>query len=324
MNSEDPISVADNVLASLKTDKFTRTHTVSVLRAYKEADFTDERATLKTLARYGKEATDGALSLGILEKLDTMCERIDSVSDEDIYDCYLELVNEAKIIVFYVGNRSEDEICQEISKIIDIACDVKGKPQAIDPKLLDDVCEPRLIVESADVSQGRLVMGLNCSVTWRDSEYYAMLLCNEILGASPISKLMMNVREAMSLCYECSSVYNSARGAIFVTTGIDSENFELAQNAILEQVKDIQNGNISETEFLAAKKSILNVYSAVADSPNAIERFYLGRIINKIDTDIPEFIEKIDSLTIDQVIKAAKKIVPHTIYFLRGEGDNDE
>ena len=163
-------------------------------------------------------------------------------------------------------------------------------------------------------------MGLNCGVTWQDEDYYAMLLCNEILGASPISKLMMNVREAMSMCYECSSVYNSARGAIFVTTGIDSENFELAKNAIFAQIQDIQKGKISETEFLAAKKSILNVYSAVADSPNAIERFYLGRIVNGIDTDIPEFIEKINVLTIEQVVEAAKKITPHTIYFLRGEG----
>ena len=167
-------------------------------------------------------------------------------------------------------------------------------------------------------------MGFNCGITWRDEDYYATLLCNEILGASPISKLMMNVREDMSLCYECSSVYNSARGTIFVTTGIDSENFELAKNAIFEQVEDIKNGIISETEFLAAKKSILNIYSAVADSPNAIERFYLGRIVNKIDADIPEFIEKINNLSIEQVVAAANKLTAHTIYFLRGEGENDE
>ena len=226
-------------------------------------------------------------SLGILEKLDTMCDRIDAVSDEDIYNCYLELVNEAKIIIFYVGNRSVDEIYQEVSKMATVGCDENGKSKDIYPKLLLNVDEPNVIIESSDISQGRLVMGLNCGITWRDSEYYAMLLCNEILGASPISKLMMNVREAMSLCYECSSVYNSARGAIFVTTGIDSENFELAKDAILAQVEDIKNSKMSVTEFEAAKKSILNVYSAVADSPNAIERFYLGRIVNEIDTDIP-------------------------------------
>lgn len=75
MNSEDPVSAAECILTSLKTDKFTRTHTVSVLRAYKEADFTDERAALTTLARHGREATDGALSLGVLEKRFTNSDR---------------------------------------------------------------------------------------------------------------------------------------------------------------------------------------------------------------------------------------------------------
>ena len=263
-------------------------------------------------------------SLGILEKLDTMCERIDAVTDEEIYNCYLELINEAKIIVFYVGNRSADEIYHAVEEMVSAKAPFVSKIKDINPKLLDSVKVPQEIIENSDITQGRLVMGLNCSVTWRDAEYYAMLLCNEILGASPISKLMMNVREAMSLCYECSSVYNSARGAIFVTTGIDSENYALAKDAVLSQINDMKNGNISEKEFIAAKKSILNVYSAVADSPNAIERYYLGRIVNGIDSDISDFIEKINTLTLEEVIEAANKISLHTIYFLCGKGDNDE
>ena len=263
-------------------------------------------------------------SLGVLERLDTMCEKIDNVTDEEIYNCYLELVNEAKIIVFYVGNRSIEDIYEQIAKMSTLSCDKTFDLRDVKPKLLENLDKHQEIIESSDISQGRLVMGFNCGITWRDEDYYATLLCNEILGASPISKLMMNVREDMSLCYECSSVYNSARGTIFVTTGIDSENFELAKNAIFEQVEDIKNGKISETEFLAAKKSILNIYSAVADSPNAIERFYLGRIVNKIDADIPEFIEKINNLSIEQVVAAANKLTAHTIYFLRGEGENDE
>ena len=263
-------------------------------------------------------------SLNVLERLDTMCDKIESVTDEEIYNCYLELINESKILVFYVGNRSADEICEQIEKMVTVCCDEHNYTDETRPKLLKSVDEPNVIIESSDISQGRLVMGLNCGVTWCDEDYYAMLLCNEILGASPVSKLFMNVREALSLCYECSSIYNSARGAIFVTTGIDSDNFELARDAIFAQIQDIQNGKISETEFLAAKKSILNVYSAVADSTNAIERFYLGRIVNGIDTDISEFIEKIDALTMEQVVEAAKKLTAHTIYFLRGEGDNDE
>lgn len=66
MNSDDSTSCANNVLTSLKTDKFTRTHTISVIKAYENADFTTEKKALVTLAKYGREATEGALSLGIL------------------------------------------------------------------------------------------------------------------------------------------------------------------------------------------------------------------------------------------------------------------
>ena len=151
-----------------------------------------------------------------------------------------------------------------------------------------------------------------------------MLLCNEILGASPVSKMMMNVREKLSLCYECSSVYNSARGAIFATIGIDKENYELAKNAIMLQLEDIKQGNITALELDAAKKSIYNVYSSLCDSPDSIERFYLGRLINGVDVDIAEFLSKINSLTLDDVKNAASKIAPHTIFFLCGNGDVEE
>ena len=78
----------------------------------------------------------------------------------------------------------------------------------------------------------------------------------------------------------------------------------------------------------AAKKSIYNIYNAVSDSPNAIERFYLGRIINGIDASVSDFLEKIDALTLDDVMRVARALELHTVYFLKGErdgeGENDE
>ena len=67
INATDPESCADRVLTALKTDKFTRTHTISVLKAYKDASFVTVKEALLLLARYGKEATEGALSLGLLD-----------------------------------------------------------------------------------------------------------------------------------------------------------------------------------------------------------------------------------------------------------------
>ena len=263
-------------------------------------------------------------SLGIIDNLDTMCERIDNTTMQDIYECYQDIMKNAKILVFYVGKRSDEDVLKQINSAF-----YKNSPAAdIDRnkniKVLEHLSEPNVVIEDSDISQSRLVMGFNCQSTWRDDDYYAMLLCNEILGASPISKLMMNVREKLSLCYECSSVYNSARGAIFVTTGIDRENYDLASNAILAQMDDIRQGRVSEAELDAAKKSIFNIYSAVDDSQSAIERFYLGRLINEIYVDIDAFLSRINELTLDDVIAAAKKTSLHTVYFLRGSEDGEE
>ena len=78
MNSADPISSADRVLTALKTDKFTRIHTISVLKAYKESSFSTEKEALLFLARHGKEAVEGALALGLLEGVfgDKECENL--------------------------------------------------------------------------------------------------------------------------------------------------------------------------------------------------------------------------------------------------------
>lgn len=266
--------------------------------------------------------------LGIFDRLDTMCEKIDAATADEIFNTYRNAIEGAQIMAFYVGKRTPEEVMAQLESAFSHKQCEKCSFEKRDIQKLAKRDEPMVICESADVTQGRLVMGYNSGITWRDEDYYATLLCNEILGASPISKLMMNVREALSLCYECSSVYNSAKGAIIVTTGIDTNNYELARGAIEAQLVDIRNGNVSEQELFAAKKSIYNIYNAVSDSPNAIERFYLGRIINGIDASVSDFLEKIDALTLDDVMRAARALELHTVYFLKGErdgeGENDE
>lgn len=66
MNSKDHTDAAEKLLAGLKTDKLTRTHTVSVFNAYENNYLSDETETLRLLAAYGKDALEGAVKLGVL------------------------------------------------------------------------------------------------------------------------------------------------------------------------------------------------------------------------------------------------------------------
>ena len=66
MNSGDHAGTAESLFSELKTDKFTRTHTVSVFNAYENSCLNDEAEALRLLAKHGKEAVEGAVKLGIL------------------------------------------------------------------------------------------------------------------------------------------------------------------------------------------------------------------------------------------------------------------
>ena len=66
LNSDEPLAFAERVFTDLKTDKFTRTHTISVLSAYNSITFDDRRSTLTALTQYGKDVTEGVLALGVL------------------------------------------------------------------------------------------------------------------------------------------------------------------------------------------------------------------------------------------------------------------
>ena len=66
LNADKPEETADRLLTALKTDKLTRTYTISTYRAYEGGSFASEAELLHTLRKYGTEATEGAIMLGIL------------------------------------------------------------------------------------------------------------------------------------------------------------------------------------------------------------------------------------------------------------------
>lgn len=266
-------------------------------------------------------------SLGLSYKLSEMLEMIDKITARDLTEYYKRVIGTAGYRVFYTGARTQEEIDGYLLSVLPSDDYDPKKSDRTAVKKLEVLPLPNTVIEEKDVFQGRLSISVSCGVTWRDEDYPAMLMCNEILGASPISKLMMDVREARGLCYECSSEYNSARGVLFINLGIDVQSFDAAKDAIAEQIDAIKAGNITEAEFSAAKKSLLNVYRSVYDSPVAIERFYLGRIVSGIDDGVEDMLRRVSEVTMDDVVAVANKLAFHTVFFLKGtaeEGDCDE
>ncbi|MFI3227210.1 MAG: pitrilysin family protein [Clostridia bacterium] len=242
-------------------------------------------------------------------------ESAKNIDECNLFKQYNNIINNSQVEIFYCG--SSDISSLDLQKI--------PARKSLVSKLQSVSYSPNTteIVETMNISQGKLSIGFRTNILANDPLYPALAMFNTIFGGSTTSKLFENVREAMSLCYYASSNIEKIKGVMSVNSGIEVHNFEIAKEAILKQFFDIQQGNFSQQEINSAKLTLLNNLNSAKDSKYALEDFYLGQAICCLDDEIDELISAIDSVSKQQIIDAALMVTIDTIFFLKGDLKND-
>ena len=106
------------------------------------------------------------------------------------------------------------------------------------------------------MKQGKLHIAYRTPITFFSEEFPVMQMTNGIFGGFAHSKIFMNVREKESMAYYASSSYSSLYGLIFVLAGIDANLKEKAVKLIDEQLKAMQDGEISDLEINQTKSML--------------------------------------------------------------------
>jgi predicted Zn-dependent peptidase len=238
--------------------------------------------------------------------------------------CYRSLISDHGYEFFYVGPRSLDEVADKIAEFFLPEVHTHSRTQIVAPTARSSVSAVRRVTEEMPLAQGKLVLGFRTGINLFSKDFYAMLVANEIYGFSPVSKLFMNVRERLGLCYYCSSAFDVFNGAVFVSCGISPCNKEKAETEILRQLKKMSDGEIEEAELIAAKHSLCNTYRSLGDSPALLESYYFCRNEFGIECSPSECMQNIQNVTPEEVITAASKISLDTVYFLNGNGEEGE
>lgn len=249
---------------------------------------------------------------------------VDSVSKikpDSLYSAYKKFLETAEIELFYCGSQDIQKVKAAFSEAVKNVS--RGEVTQLSLEVISRVGNVRTIVEEMDITQGKLSLGFRTGITARDAEYPALVLLNTCFGGSTSSKLFLNVREKMSLCYYASSSVEKLKGVMAVASGIENDKFEVARDEILSQLKSIQTGNLSDDEVASAKKTVLNTLKSMKDSPLNMENFYVTQAIGGLSYDIDHLIQGIENATRDQIIAAANRIKLDVIYFLKGVARND-
>ena len=246
-------------------------------------------------------------------------EQARAMSPEKLWEAYQALLPAAKVTFYYGGSaepeRAEDAVRRSFAPLLTgrtapVDCWVVAKPKG----------PVRTAADAMDVTQGKLAMGFRTGgIAVGSAEHPALLVCNTLYGGSANSKLFLNVREKMSLCYYASSMLDKIKGLMVVSSGVEFAQFDRAQEAILAQLEAVRRGEFTKDELTAAVRTTANSLRGRGDSQAQLEDDQLTRLLFHTAQEGEELIRAVESVTADQVVEAARKLELDTVYRLTGK-----
>jgi predicted Zn-dependent peptidase len=244
-------------------------------------------------------------------------ENVKNITSEKLYQAYKKALEQCKIEIYYVGVCDFDKLVKTFEEKF---AKIQRQPKELhEAKIVLTSSKVKQVVDTENVNQGKLCLGFRTGCKVEDKNYHVLQLFSELFGGSPTSKLFMNVREKMSLCYYCRSMVSQRNGLMIVSSGIEFKNKEIAEKAILEQLDNIKAGKITDEEFESAVKSLKNGYMQIYDDQGSMETWTFFRGMSGNTATPTEECEKISKLTIKDIVDISNMASLDTVYFLKGE-----
>ena len=176
---------------------------------------------------------------------------------------------------------------------------------------------PKKIIEQAHISQSKLSIGCKIEKMNDFERNYVLPMYSIILGGGSSSKLFKEVREKNSLCYYISSSAAKLDSILFITSGINYNNFDKTVKLIKKEVKNMSLGKFYENDLEIAKTQYITMLEEIEDSPfQIISSYYSVEMLNYDELEKRKEITK--KVTLDDVKHLASKIHIDTVYLLKG------
>lgn len=244
-------------------------------------------------------------------------EDLEKITPSSLYEYYKEFINSSKIDVYVIGNIDFEEtkkIIRNNFKFNTI------KMKKISPFIYHDKIRkiPKKVIDTMPLSQSKLSIGCKIDKLNEYQRNYVLPIYSMILGGGSNSKLFSKVREKNSLCYYISSSSNKLDNILFITSGINKENFEKVVKLIKEELKSMKLGKFKEKDIDDAKMQYISMLEEFKEYPfQIISSYYSTDIIGNDPLDLR--IEKVKMVSYDEIKEFGKNVHMDTIYLLEGD-----
>lgn len=251
---------------------------------------------------------------------------LSTINNKNLYEQYKQIIDTCKIDIIVSSDFQAEEVEKIINKNELIQAikprEEKIKINDIKKEIKDIIKNPEEIKEELDVTQGKLVIGLDILPNRFEDFRYITIVYNAIFGGGVTSKLFQIVREKESLAYTTKSEYVMQKNNIFIRCGIECEKYQKTLDLIKKLLEDMKKGDFTDEEITKAKEYILAGVDSISEEQDSQILFLFGQELSKRSITIDKYKENIKNVTRDEIIEIANKIQINTIYFLKNGGEN--
>lgn len=248
-------------------------------------------------------------------------EQVEKIIPKDLFNAWQNMINNGIFEIVTIGSSNYDKVKEIFNSYLP---EKQLVSENLNTEVIKRVTKVKRVNDTQEISQSKLVMGFRTGMADPNDNTIVMRLTSSIFGGTAHSKLFLNVREKLSLCYYCSSRYDRVKGCMFVESGVETKNIEAAYKEIIKQLNELKNGVLTDEEISAAKMSFINGINSVSDSIGSLEAWYTSQMFDHKINSPEEAIEEVNKITKEDIVKAANTIQLDTIYTLTGTVKEDE
>ncbi len=249
-------------------------------------------------------------------------EELEAIDGTTLFTHYENIMKTSPIDIVVIGDIDPENVIEKVRTNLLWPLD---RPVELEREQLGNQVEKvRRFEEAMPVKQGKLTLGYRTDIAYESGNFEAALLFSTILGGGASSKLFKNVREKHSLCYYIFSRLEKYKSLMLISSGVDTENVDEALRLIEENVADMRAGRFSDEEIDMAKKAIVSSTRSISDYPNSFINYYYGHTILESSFDLERKLERIQTVSREEIMSAANTFALDTISVIKKEEQGEE
>lgn len=240
-------------------------------------------------------------------------DEVEGLTPQQLYKAYLEMLRTAEIHVITIGTDATLTGKKVAACLAGVQRDIVKATVA---GAVEKQEQYQRFTEPMDSVQGKLCIVCTAGVVADTRRDMAMRVASALLGGLPTSRLFLNVREKQSLCYYCASIYNGYTGTLFIDSGIDHSDAEKAARAILHELKEMQQSEVTDEEMEFALLALESSYAAAYDNAEALGTWVLAETLKGSNRTLDEAAKTLRELTKEDIRQALASFVPSVEYVI--------